>query len=351
MRRMKKRLGAFFVMVCAMFLLTGCRMYVDYTVNGDGTLTAKSTIAYTEEEMETIGDDPGEGEWKTLEDGKRYFVDEPDIKTASTDEFEEEEGIWITEDMCIYDLSSLFDEDMQDFTDTELYMQMSVTFGKEIVSTNGKLSEDRRTVTFDTELSVEEAYWYAYTEKGNERIKSDHTAPKMKGAKAGKCYKLMPLSIEFVDEIRVAEIRLNGQVVTPISATYVDNEGKDKKCTIWYTRNGKKPEREGKNTFLVKDLSGNTASYSFYIDKKPPVIKGVKNNKSYKKKAVVYVKDKCKLSKVTINGKKQKMTDKQLVKKGKYKGYYKYTVKKKGTNRIVVKDKAGNKKTVKIRIR
>ena len=39
------------------------------------------------------------------------------------------------------------------------------------------------------------------------------------------------------------------------------------------------------------------------------------------------------------------------MKSGKYKGYYKYTVKKKGTNKIVVTDMAGNKKTMKIKIK
>ena len=43
-------------------------------------------------------------------------------------------------------------------------------------------------------------------------------------------------------------------------------------------------------------------------------------------KATIYVKDDLLLSKVQINGKKQKITKKQLVKTGKYKGCYKYVL-------------------------
>lgn len=83
-------------------------------------------------------------------------------------------------------------------------------------------------------------------------------------------------------------------------------------------------------------------------DKKAPVIKGVKKNKTYKKKVTVYVKDNVKIKKVTVNGKKVKL---KKVKSGKYKGYYKFTVKKKGKNKIVAVDTSGNKKKITIKIK
>ena len=58
-----------------------------------------------------------------------------------------------------------------------------------------------------------------------------------------------------------------------------------------------------------------------------PVIKNIKNKKKYKKsKVTVYVKDNDELYKVTVNGKKVKL---KKTKKGKYKGYYQFTLKRK----------------------
>ena len=108
--------------------------------------------------------------------------------------------------------------------------------------------------------------------------------------------------------------------------------------------------KNGENVFLVSDLSGNTEEFTVILDKNKPVIKGIKNGKTYKKKAVLYVKDACELSKVKINGKNQKLAAKQLVKDGKYKGYYKIVISEKGANKIVATDVAGNKKTLKIKI-
>lgn len=83
-------------------------------------------------------------------------------------------------------------------------------------------------------------------------------------------------------------------------------------------------------------------------DTKKPVFAGVKNNKSYKKSITVYVKDDTSIKNVKVNGKSVKLSK---VKKGKYKGYYKFILKKKGSYRIVASDTAGNKKSIKIKIK
>lgn len=79
-------------------------------------------------------------------------------------------------------------------------------------------------------------------------------------------------------------------------------------------------------------------------DKKKPVIKGVKNNKSYKGKSrTFYVKDNVGIKNIKLNGKKVKL---KLIKKGKYKNYYKVTTKKQGKNKVTATDLNGNKKTL-----
>lgn len=325
-------------------------MYANYVVNTDGTATSTGSVAYSTAEMAMMSEDAkAQATLKTLEDGKQYYVVPQEAQTKSFAKTKEEDGILITEDMVVYEAGGLDTMTSSNDSEEDLFLQLSVTFGSEIVSTNGQLSEDGKTVIFNTSANKKDATWYAYTQKGKAEVDADQTAPKMKGAKNGNYYKKMPTTIEFTDEIVVAEVKLNGKVVSPVTTTTVSN-GKTKKTMEWYTADGKKAAKKGKNIFKVKDLNGNVATYTIYVDDKKPVIKGVKANKTYKKKAAIYVKDACKLSKITINGKKQKITNKQLVKKGKYKGYYKYTIKKKGTNKIVATDKAGNKKTLKIKI-
>jgi len=349
---MKKKMCSLLLLTCMMFVLSGCRLYARYTLNADGTITSSGDAAYSVAEMEMLdADAKDKGTLKTLEDGKQYYVVPQKTETKSSDKVKEEDGIFITEDMCVYETAGGSSSNgATSLDEIDLYLELSVTLGSQIVDTNGKLSEDGKTVTFDSTTNKGDVLWYAYTQSGKDKITADTTAPKVKGLKNGKYYKKVPASIEFVDDILVAEVKLNGHDVWPTTLTSYDDKGKVTKATQWYKKNGDKATKQGKNVFTVKDLNGNKATYTFYLDIKKPLVKGVKENQTYKKKVTLYVKDACKLSKITINGKKQKMTSKQLVKKGKYKGYYKYTVKKVGNNKVIATDKAGNKKTIKFKI-
>ncbi len=344
-----KRLCVFFVLMSMVFMMTGCRMYVDYVANGDGTVTSNGMTAYTPEELESMGaDEKAKASLQTLEDGKQYYVVKENPETKSMARVKEEDGILITEDMCVYmigDLETTLDGQVPA---DMMYLQLSVTLGSDIVDTNANVLKEGKKAVFASS-ATSDSYWYAYTQKGKELIEQDKTAPKMIGAKNNQYFREMPQTITFTDEIMVKEVKLNGVMVTCATSTITTDKGTEKKY-IWYTPNGSEPAKKGKNVFEVTDLNNNVATYTIFVDGKQPVIKGVKENKSYKKKATVYVKDDLLLSKVKINGKKQKITKKQLVKSGKYKGYYKYTVKKNGTNKIVVTDKAGNTKTMKINI-
>ncbi len=350
---MKKKMCSLLLLMSMMFVLSGCRLYARYTVNADGTITSSGDAAYSVEEMEMMdAEAKTKATLKTLEDGKQYYIVPQESETKSSDKVKEEDGILITEDMCVYEAGgeSSADSGATSMDEIDLYLELSVTFGSQVVETNGKVSEDGKTVTFNSDTNKADVLWYAYTQKGKETIEADKTAPKMKGFKNGKYYKKVPASIDFTDDTLVAEVKLNGHEVLPAVKTSYDDKGKATKATQWYKKNGSKATKQGKNVFTVKDLNGNEATYMFYLDSKTPMVKGVKSNKTYSNKVTVYVKDACKLSKVTINGKKQKLTNKQLVKKGKYKGYYKYTVKKAGNHKLVAVDKAGNKKTIKFKL-
>ena len=104
--------------------------------------------------------------------------------------------------------------------------------------------------------------------------------------------------------------------------------------------NDKTFNKHGQHTVILKAASGEQRTVTFFIDKKKPVIKKLKNNKTYKKHVKFAVKDKDSgIASVAIDGKK-KDVQKSL-----------YTINKKGRHRIVVKDNAGNTNKVKIKIK
>ena len=75
----------------------------------------------------------------------------------------------------------------------------------------------------------------------------------------------------------------------------------------------------------------------FVVDTTKPTVKGVKNGKTYKKAVTIKVKDSSAgIKSIKLNGKKIKAT---------------YKLKKKGSYKLVVMDKAGNKTTMKFKIK
>ncbi|MBQ9984058.1 MAG: hypothetical protein IJP29_05665 [Lachnospiraceae bacterium] len=341
---MKRKVCGVMMLVVMLFALSGCRMYADYKVNSDGTITHMSKVGYTAEEVEALGVDTSQCTLQTLEDGKKYYVTPAETQTMTSEELFVANEMVLNDNIFYYTFSGNMEE--AGVSEDEMYMQLSISLNGDIVDTNADLSKEGNKAMFTTNNTA--TNWYAYTQTGKEIIAADTTVPKMMGAKNNKYYKSIPMKLYFTDNIAVKEVLWNGKLVT--SNKLKDENGKVLQ-SLWSTSDGRIPATQGKNTIQVTDLNGNVSTFTIYIDSKVPVVKGVKNNKAYNKKAVIYVKDSVKLKSIKINGKAQKMGNKQLVKSGKYKGYYKYTVKKKGTNKIVVTDMAGNKKTMKIRIK
>jgi hypothetical protein len=101
--------------------------------------------------------------------------------------------------------------------------------------------------------------------------------------------------------------------------------------------------KNGWYTVRFEDKEWGTYWYRYVkvtgIDKTKPTVTGVKNGKKYKKAVTIKFKDNkggSGIKKATLNGKKIK-SGKKVSKKGKY--------------TLVVKDKAGNKKTIKFTIK
>lgn len=344
---MSKKILGILLLSTILLSLTGCmKIYETFTINPDGTITGTATSYIDKEYADTNGLASEGATVETLSDGRAYYAETETEKYTSKELYEENNGVVFNNDIFYYWVGlDKKDTEMGQGLNYGLYVKMTINLSDTIVDTNANVTEETsgNSACFDTNSAAD--VWYAYTARGKQLIDADQSAPVIKGVKNNKYYKKMP-NITYSDNtfVDAHAVLLNDVRVTPVkSGSNYD----------WYgtigniTRSAKK---EGKNVFTISDLKGNTTSVTFYLDTKPPVIKGVKNNKTYQKQAIIYVKDKQLLSKVTDNKKSVKLTKKYLVKKGKYKGYYKITIKNKGTHTIIARDQAGNKTTMKINI-
>ena len=94
--------------------------------------------------------------------------------------------------------------------------------------------------------------------------------------------------------------------------------------------------KEGECKVTVYDFAGNKKVVSFTYDKTKPTVKGVANNKVYKKACTITFSDKNGVKSAKLNGKTIKNKKK---------------VSKNGSYTLKVTDKAGNTNTVKFKIK
>lgn len=328
-----------FLCACALitvaFLSTGCmRVYETITVNDNETVTAtvKQAILKSTSDALSSEKDPNTIE-EVLEDGNTYYTQTETKEYPSVAEFSKESSGNISKDIFYVDLNNgnskdatSTDQSIVDLVNQSIYIKMTINLAGEIVETNANVKEETKgnTAVFDTRFLSES--WYAYTAHGKELIEADVTAPVISNVEEGGHYCRIP-DIQFSDDTAVASKTINGK-------SYSTSNIKD-----------------GLNTLTVTDVKGNSTTVTFYKDITAPVIKKIKDGKSYKGKVLFYVKDKLELDTVTDNGKKLKLTKKNFVKSGKYKNYYKFEIKKKGKHKIIATDKAGNRIKYIIRIR
>ena len=141
----------------------------------------------------------------------------------------------------------------------------------------------------------------------------DKSAPTIKGVANGKYYKSKELEITVSDD-NMDTATLNGKSVSK----------------------SVKVKDEGRYTLVVRDKAGNSKTIKFTVDRTKPKCT-VKKNKTYKKGVKVWASDK-------NSGIKSVKLDKKTIKKA-------TKVKKKGKYTLVVTDKAGNKVTVKFKVK
>lgn len=338
---MKKMMGA----ILAVFLvcsLTGCmNMQVEEKISRSGEvidtavvyLEKASVVDYVNRKFGS--DNMAEVEKQILEsgstlqnvDGKEYYVSKPQVekstiaKTAKQNQAEAVKGsyqLWETGlrlDLKAGLRNALGEDEDLDLSDKEAkellatsFIEYSIQFDYDIVKVDAKGTIDSQNpkkatwkIPFNNidKAPVIEAY-----------CKSDI---KVSGVKQGATYK------------KAKKVAFSGTT----SATY-----KGKKV-----KSGTKFKKHGQHTLILKAASGEQRTVTFFVDKKKPVVKGVKNKKTYKKAKYFTVLDNDSgVASVKINGKKQKLNKSS------------YALVKKGTYHIVVKDKVGNKTKVKVKI-
>lgn len=349
----RKRVLAGLLVMVLVFCLTGCmEMRLEDKISKNGTYTElmvmyldkEAVVEYMKnslgEEYVEYFNDLMEEQGFSLRtvDGKEYYASKPQTQRSSIAKMSREnqkesvKGSYRIWETGIYmDIKALLgeftgsldslDSLTADDVDAQMakeeyekmlaasYMVYTISFDYDIVKTdkNGTInSANPRQASWKISLDpaktmpVIEAY-----------CKSDI---KVSGVTQGATYR------------KAKKVKFQGAV----SATY-----KGKKV-----KSGTTFKKHGQHTLILKTASGEQRTVTFFIDKKKPVVRGVKNKKTYKKAKYIYIDDDDSgVASIKINGKKKDPSVSG------------FTIKKKGTNTIVVKDKVGNTTKIKVKIK
>lgn len=341
---MKKNKTVVLGFLCIMaFILGGCvRIESSFVVDQDNTVTVSVEQAYhkgktdarlrEEEGMgpQEIEEMMSEFEVKTIQGEEYYNIQESQVLTEQ--ELKENYPNYIINKDKFYAYAATEDEPAvgEDIISSLMEMGLSpedlehlairIKLPSEVVKTNGILQEDKQTVVWDltsslfseTESMYQELYAYTANDPG------DPAADR--------------LTIE-------------KQTADPF-ASYHPGNPSPAPSIVPSVQPTEKPVLPPSTSPAQKNKV--TAAKEKKTDQQPPVIKGIKKNKSYKKRVTIYVKDNKQIKKVTLNGKKVTI---KKISKGKYQGYYKFVVKKKGNYKVSAFDTSGNKRTIKFRVK
>ncbi|MDD6208046.1 MAG: hypothetical protein PUB10_05960 [Clostridiales bacterium] len=314
------------LLVSAVMMLAGlCGCSTDLTMNlkADGSGTVTQTVMI---EKEYLGEDESSlDESFTYEDvkenGKEYKKGTKTVTFDRVKDIPDLDGCQIAfDENCFYmrndsamevsgsTSSSVSTEEMKDL----LQMSTKVTFPYEIKKTNGVIQSDKKTVVWDNDKMYDNANcWVVFSDS---LLADTIAAPAFTGAKNGSYYK-KDVTVKVVSDTVIDTFAVNHK-----------NTGADN-CIV---------SKEGKNTITCTDVNGKTAKISFVIDKTKPTVKGVASGKTYKTAKTIKYSDKYGVKSATLNGKK--------ITSGK-------KVSKKGSYKLVVTDKAGNKNVVNFKIK
>ena len=186
-----------------------------------------------------------------------------------------------------------------------IWYDFTVKMPKEIVFTNGELSEDKKSVKWHFSMASKDMLFYAYTADSDQIISL--------GLEDGAFTKKKSVKVTTPDKIQ--SVTVNGKAVNGSKISLAN---------------------DGEYAVTVK-TKGYEKTVSFTKDSTKPVVTGVENGKTYTGSVTIKFSDE-------LSGIKSAKLGKKKIKNGK-------TITKAGTYTLKVTDKAGNKTTVKFKIK
>ena len=354
----KKEISFILIFMMVAALLTGCSDITNITINGDGSVSYSEVVTVSKELWDMSMEDSDDTEilelYKTLFPGADVSLTDTVINDTASKELHLSMDFKNTSDFCqamnrsgmvstkynknYYSRSALYspvhndqagalipdniedllgdDAQLMDALVSEMQnmnIKMTITFPYTVLQTNGTLQEDGKTVVWELQQledgQAKEQYYATFTEQKSAK------KPTFSGAKNEKFYNT-GITLNVNSENLLEQVNVNGQTSKSDCLLLTD---------------------EGNYKVTALDINGNKSTIKFYIDMTKPAVKGVKNGNTYKKNRTVKFSDKGSgIKKATLNNKKIN-SGKKIAKKGNY--------------TLSVVDKAGNKKTVKFKIK
>lgn len=188
-------------------------------------------------------------------------------------------------------------------------LQTSVVFPSPVTETNGSIQADGRTVIWDSAKQPKDRMYALFHTQNTKKT------PVFLGAANGKSYNTSVV-LSITSENLLQQVTVNGKDVQSDYLFLSD---------------------EGRYQITAADIHNNSKKIVFRIDQTAPVVYGVANNKTYKKSRLIKFSDKGSgIYKATLNDKR--------IKSG-------TAVSQKGDYRLIVEDGAGNRRSIRFRIK
>lgn len=318
---MKRRTGVLLSVLMAGILLAGCGYEEKMSVNGDLTVTATEEYYLTANEVLDYGYDPDEFKLVTR-NGRFYYLWKMDYDYTH-EEFENVRGRLDHNCVVLYpqeknEWDILSDSDKQELGAELEFMNAEVELPFLVAETNAK--QDGNKIILDKDTLLDNGAIYAVAD--TELLKG--TALTITGASEGEIYnKKKTVSINTADGI----IKSMGVEVNGTEKEFSDDE---------HPYNVTVCSKDGKYTISAELFSGTNQTLTFTVDQTKPKA-NVENNKTYKSGKKITFSDK-------TSGIQSAKLDGKNIGSG-------YKIKKKGTHKLVLTDKAGNKQTIKFKIK
>lgn len=325
---MKKKIALALSLLLVGALFGGCGIEQEVVV--DENLTSKVTVGFylTEEEAMMLGGEADLSGYKKVEkDKKTYYLNEQS-QTFTHEEFENQIGRLDEKCFVAYgnDIakdsevgSSISESELQEIYDTIEFCDMTYTLPFTIAKSSASDVKGNTMV-----LHKDEALGTPVVYAVSDPAILDGTNLAISGAAGGGVYnKKKTITVTTTDGvIKSRTVTINGTADTFSDDTHPYNVNV---CSA-----------DGKYVITAELFSGVKKTIKFTVDRTKPKA-NVANNKTYKSGKKITFSDK-------TSGIKSAKLDNKTVKSG-------TAVKKKGTHKLVLTDKAGNKVTIKFKIK